>query len=250
MTNNNIYFIANWKMHGNPTSVNSIRRVIGLSKTKKFRKVRIIYCPPYTLLDKFTNKTKRTRIFVGAQNCHTKNEYGANTGSINTKMIKSVGCKYVIIGHSENRIEGDTDQDINYKIKSALKEKLNVIFCIGETLDEKKKNKTQEILKKQISKGLYKIKNTKNILVAYEPVWSIGTGIIPKINDLQKQIEKIKLYLSKIFKKKDIRVLYGGSVNPKNIKSLKKIYEINGFLIGGASQNSKKFIDIINKTIN
>ena len=81
-------------------------------------------------------------------------------------------------------------------------------------------------------------------------MWSIGTGIIPKINDLQKQIEKIKLYLSKIFKKKDIRVLYGGSVNPKNIKSLKKIYEINGFLIGAASQNSKKFIDIINKTIN
>ena len=115
MTNNNIYFIANWKMYGNPTSINSIRRVIGLSKTKKFRKVRIIYCPPYTLLDRFTNKTKRTRIFVGAQNCHTKNEYGANTGSINTKMIKSVGCKYVIIGHSENRIEGDTDQDINYK---------------------------------------------------------------------------------------------------------------------------------------
>tara|TARA_Y100000590_G_scaffold401717_1_gene486801 strand:+ start:5667 stop:6419 length:753 start_codon:yes stop_codon:yes gene_type:complete len=250
MTNNIIYFIANWKMYGNSTSVNSINRVISLSKTKKFRKTSIIYCPPYTLLNQFTKKTKRTRIQIGAQNCHAKNDYGANTGSINSKMIKNAGCKFVIIGHSENRKDGDTDKDINNKIKSALKEKLKVIFCIGESLDEKRKRKTHLVLKRQLIKGLHKIKNIENIFIAYEPIWSIGTGIIPKINDLKKQVRKIKFFLLKKFKNKNVKILYGGSVSSKNIKSFSQIYEIKGFLIGGASQNSKKFIDIMKKTIN
>ena len=152
MTNNKTYFVANWKMYGNSSSVSSINKVISLSKTKKFKKVRIVYCPPYTLLNQFKHKTKKSRISIGAQNCHAKNDYGANTGSINTKMIKSSGCKFVILGHSENRQDGDTDQDINNKIISALKEKLNVIFCIGETLNEKIKKKNTLSIKKTNNK--------------------------------------------------------------------------------------------------
>jgi triosephosphate isomerase len=133
---------------------------------------------------------------------------------------------------------------INLKIKSALDAKLKVIFCIGETLGEKRKKKTQLILSKQIKIGLDGVRNISNIFIAYEPVWSIGTGIIPKPKDLLNIVKFIK---SK-FKAKSPKVLYGGSVNSKNIKVLKKINNIDGFLIGGASQNVNKFIDIVKKT--
>ena len=133
---------------------------------------------------------------------------------------------------------------INLKIKSALKAKLKVIFCIGETLAEKRKKNTQSILSKQIKFGLNKIINKSNIFIAYEPVWAIGTGIVPNSNDLLKTIN----YIKSKFKGKLPKVLYGGSVNPQNIKNLKEINNIDGFLIGGASQNSKKFIDIVKKT--
>jgi len=247
-----MYFIANWKMYGNLKSVKSINNVIKLSKNIKYKKTKIIYCPPYTLLDKFVKKTINTKIYIGAQNCHFQENYGPFTGSINAKMIKNTGSKFVIIGHSENRKNGDTNKKINLKIKSSLREKLKVIFCIGETLSERKANKTNKIIKHQILQGLknIKLKNINNIIFSYEPVWSIGTGIIPKMKDLGKQLKQIKLYLKKYYKLKNAKVLYGGSVNPKNVQMLSRISSIDGFLIGGASQNSKKFIDIIKKTIN
>jgi len=240
-----MYFIANWKMFGGLNSLNSLNRVIiFLKKFKKSKFVKIIYCPPNTLLESMSKKLKKSHIDVGAQNCHEHENYGAFTGSINPIMLKSVGAKYVIIGHSENRKMGETDKLINLKIKSTLKAKLKVIFCIGETLQEKKKKITKKILNKQINLGLNKIKNKDSIIIAYEPVWSIGTGFIPKSKDLFSTIDFIK---KKIRNKK---VLYGGSVNPKNINKLKLIKNIDGFLIGGASQDPKKFIDIIKKTYN
>ena len=244
-----MYFIANWKMYGNLSSINTVKSVIKLSKKSLFKKIKIIYCPPYTLLRPLVKKLKNSKIQVGAQNCHPNNEFGSFTGSINSKMIKSVGCKYIILGHSENRVEGDTNSKINIKIKSSLKENLKVIFCIGETLKEKKSKKTDRVLNYQIKNGLKKIKNLNNILVAYEPVLSIGTGLIPKPKDLETKILNIKKILKKRFKVKNPKVLYGGSVNSKNIKELRKIRSINGFLIGGSSQNTKNFIDIIKKTI-
>ena len=245
-----MYFIANWKMYGNLSSINTVKNVINLSKKTKFKKIKIIYCPPYTLLRPLIKKLKKSKIQVGAQNCHTDNEFGAYTGSVNAKMIKSVGGKFVIIGHSENRLEGDSDKKINLKIKSSLKENLKVIFCIGENLKEKRNKKTNKILNSQIINGLKNIKNLNNIIVAYEPIWAIGTGIIPKSNDLDKQVKTIKKILNKRFKSKNPKVLYGGSVNSKNISDLRQISSIDGFLIGGASQKSKNFIDIIKKTIN
>ena len=247
---NNMFFIANWKMFGDFKSGNSVKKVIKLSKNKKYKKAQIIYCPPFTLIDKFLKLVKNSKIKVGAQNCHYSEKPGPFTGSINSDLIKSSGAKYVIIGHSENRVTGDTNQIINLKIKSALKKKLRIIFCIGETLNERKKNKTNTILNSQIIRGLNKIKKNNNIIFAYEPVWSIGTGIIPKINNLEKQIYSIKKMIVKFWKLKNPKIIYGGSVNSKNINELNKISSINGFLVGGASQNSKNFIDIIKKTIN
>ena len=246
---NNMLFIANWKMFGDLKAVNSAKKVIKFSKTKKFKKVQIIYCPPYTLINQFIKITKNSRIKIGAQNCHYEQSPGAFTGSINTDLLKSAGAKYVIIGHSENRSSGDTNKLINLKIKSALKKKLKVIFCIGETLKERKNKKTNSVLKLQIKQGLKNIKKNHNIIFAYEPIWSIGTGIIPKTKQLENQIFSLKKILLNLWKLNNPKILYGGSVNSNNVHDLKKISSINGFLIGGASQKSKNFIDIIKKSI-
>ena len=245
MTNKYMYFIANWKMFGVLNSINSLNIVVKfLRNFKKKKFVKIIYCPPVTLINPMKRKFRSSKIEVGAQNTHEEENYGAFTGSVNSKMLKNIGARYVIIGHSENRKVGDTNKLINLKIRSALKIGLKVIFCIGETLNERNKKVTKRVLNKQIKLGLNKVKKNKNILIAYEPVWSIGTGIIPKSNELVDTINFIKK------KGKDLKVLYGGSVNSKNISELKSINNINGFLIGGASQASKKFIDIIKKTYN
>ena len=232
-------------MYGGLNSLNSLHKVNKFLKTfRKKKVVKIIYCPPSTLIRPMSKKLKNLNIEVGAQNCHEQQTYGPYTGSINSIMLKSVGAKYVIIGHSENRQNGETDKLINLKIKSALKAGLKVIFCIGETLKQKRKKRTKQVLNKQIKLGLNKINNHKKILIAYEPVWSIGTGLIPKRNELLQTITSIKSI------KRNFKVLYGGSVNPKNINELKSINNIDGFLIGGASQDPNKFIDIIKKTYN
>ncbi len=240
-----MYFIANWKMFGGLNTLNKLHKVVNfLNKFKKKKFVKVVYCPPNTLICPMSKKLKNSTIEVGAQNCHENETFGAFTGSVNSKMLKDVGAKYVIIGHSENRDFGETDKLINLKIKNALKSGLKVIFCIGESLKERRKKITKQVLNRQIKIGLNKIKNKNKIIIAYEPVWSIGTGLVPKSNELLEIINFIKRKI-KVYK-----ILYGGSVNPKNIKELKSINNINGFLIGGASQDSKKFIDIIKKTYN
>jgi len=239
-----MYFVANWKMYGSLSSLNTLDKVIKFSKSKEIKRGRLIYCPPYTLISSFSKKFKNCQIGIGGQNCHENESYGPYTGSINSRMLKNIGAQFVIIGHSENREKGENNKLINLKIKSALEAKLKVIFCIGESLTDKRKKKTQSILSKQIKVGLDSIKNKSSIFIAYEPVWAIGSGITPKSKDLFKTVEFIK---SK-FKDKSPKVLYGGSVNPQNITNLKEINNIDGFLIGGASQSTKKFIDIVKKT--
>ena len=244
MTNKYIYFVANWKMFGNLRSLYSLNKVISFTKKYKRNKFKLIYCLPNTLISPFKDKLKSSSIDIGAQNCHESENFGANTGQVNSNMLKDVGAKYVIIGHSENRQLGESDNLINLKIKSSIKSGLKVIFCIGETLAQKRKKKTKKILSRQITNGLKKVKNKKNILIAYEPVWAIGSGLIPN----ETEIFEITNFIKN--KVKGSKVLYGGSVNPKNIKLLKKINNVDGFLIGGASQNPNNFIDIIKKTFN
>ena len=231
-------------MYGNLSSLNTLDKVIKFSKSKEIKKGRLIYCPPYTLISSFSKKFKNCQIGIGGQNCHESETYGPNTGFINSRMLKDIGAHFVIIGHSENREKGEDDKLINLKIKSALEAKLKVIFCIGETSRERRKKYTQSVLLKQIKSGLDGVKNKSAIFIAYEPIWAIGTGIIPKSKDLLKTVEFIKSR----FKGKIPKVLYGGSVNPQNINTLKEINNIDGFLIGGASQNTNKFIDIVKKT--
>ena len=238
-------------MYGHLNNIKSLNKVIKFKKeNKKAKNIKIIYCPPFTLLHAFVQKFKNTDIKTGAQNCNFASSYGPPTGSINAKMIKSLKCEYVILGHSEKRSKGENDSIINKKIISALNNNLRVIFCIGETYSQKKKKLTKKTLLNQLIKGLKNVKNKKNIIIAYEPVWSIGSGLIPKSKDLENTISIIKSFLSKRMGFKNPKVLYGGSVNPKNIYLFKQITILDGFLIGGASQNINKFIDIIKKTFN
>ena len=246
---NKILFIANWKMFGTLNSLKSINKIIKISKKKDYRKAKIIYCPPYTLLDRFVRKIKNSNINVGAQNCHSENT-GAFTGSVSASMIKSTGAKYVIIGHSENRNNADDNRVINKKILIALLNNLQVILCFGETISEKKKNKTKFVLKNQLISALKNVRQKNKIIFAYEPVWSIGTGKVLNNKDLKKQFLYLKTFIKSRFKIKKPILVYGGSVNNLNIINIKNIKEIDGFLVGGASTNSNKFVDIIKKTIN
>ena len=159
-------------------------------------------------------------------------------------MLKSVGAKYTLVGHSDNRSEGDTNQMLKSKVNFALKNNLKVVVCVGENKIEKKNKKTFQVLKKQLTNVLEK-KFYNNIIVAYEPVWSIGTGEIPSSQNLKKTTIFIKKILKNIFRSKTPSVLYGGSVDGSSVQSFKEVKEIDGFLIGGASKSSKKFIDII-----
>jgi|TARA_B100001093_G_scaffold98552_1_gene90550 triosephosphate isomerase len=240
------YFIGNWKMFGIPKSINILNKINKFnSKDKNRNKYRVIITPPYTLIESFSKYFKNKKISIGSQNCYQKDQFSSNTAAVSPYMLRSVGAKYTLIGHSDNRGEGDTDSMLKDKVEFALKNNLKVVFCIGENKSEKKNNRTLAVLKKQLTNVLEKKFNKNNIIVAYEPIWSIGTGKIPGAEELKKTTVHIKKILKNIFKKNSPAVLYGGSVDGTNVEMFKQITEIDGFLIGGASKSSKKFIDII-----
>ena len=240
------YFIGNWKMFGVPKSINILNKINSYySKDKNRNKYRVIITPPYTLIESYSRYFKNKRVSIGSQNCYQKEQFSSNTAAISPYMLKSVGAKYTLVGHSDNRGEGDNDEMLKNKIRYALKNNLKVVFCIGENKNEKKNKRTLIVLKKQLTKVLEKKFNKKNIIVAYEPIWSIGTGKIPTAGELKKTTIYIKKILKSIFRKNSPAVLYGGSVDSSNIEMFKEIRQIDGFLIGGASKSSKKFIDII-----
>ena len=240
------YFIGNWKMFGIPKSINILNKITSFySKDKNRNKYRVIITPPYTLIESYAKYFKNKKISIGSQNCYQKEQFSSNTAAVSPFMLRSVGAKYTLVGHSDNRGEGDTDSMLKDKVKYALKNNLKVVFCIGENKSEKKNKKTLSVLKRQLIKVLEKNFNKNNIIVAYEPIWSIGTGKIPTASELKKTTIHIKKVLKGIFKKNSPAVLYGGSVDGSNVEMFKEIREIDGFLIGGASKSSKKFIDII-----
>jgi|TARA_B100001093_G_scaffold502152_1_gene554731 triosephosphate isomerase len=240
------YFIGNWKMFGVPKSINILNKINSFYiKDKNRNKYRLIITPPYTLIETFSKQFKNKRVIIGSQNCYQKDHFSSNTAAISPYMLKSVGAKYTLVGHSDNRIEGDNDEMLKDKMKFALKNNLKVIYCIGENKSEKKNKKTLSVLKKQLTKVIEKKFNKNNIIVAYEPIWSIGTGKIPRPDELKITSIFIKKILKKIFRKNSPSLVYGGSVDGNNVGMFREIKEIDGFLIGGASKSSKKFIDII-----
>ena len=233
-------------MFGIPKSINILNKINSFnSRDKNRNKYRVIITPPYTLLETYSKYFRFKKISIGSQNCYYKDHFSSDTAAISPYMIKGVGAKYTLIGHSDNRKEGDTNEILKKKVQFALENNLKVIFCIWENKIEKKNKKTFNVLKRQIINVLnYKI-NINNIIVAYEPIWSIGTGQIQTKTELEKTIIHVKKILKNTLKNKNPLVLYGGSVDGNSVKVFREIKEIDGFLIGGASKSSKKFIDII-----
>jgi len=231
--------VANWKM--NPQTYSEAEDLINnVSKEiKKLKMVEVIFCPPFTWLTDFSHKNKLLVSF-GAQNVYFEDK-GAYTGEISSLMLKNSGVEYVIIGHSERRkYFGETDESVNKKIKKAVEVGLKVIFCIGETAEERDAGKKNEVLERQIKVGLGGVDNLKNINIAYEPVWAIGTGNNCGVEETKESINFIKkLILS------GTRILYGGSVKSENSSAYIKEAGADGLLVGGASLNAEEFVKIV-----
>ena len=244
------YLIAgNWKM--NKTTGEAIELAQKLVESLKDVNDRdILICPPFTALYSVYQVIKGTNIKLGAQDVFYENS-GAFTGEISPIMLKDVGCEYVIIGHSERRhIIGETDELINKKIKAAINNGLKTILCVGELLEEREAGKTLEVVKTQIEKGLNGVskEEMKNIVIAYEPVWAIGTGKTAKPEDAQEVHAYIRELLSKLYSKEiadETIIQYGGSVKASNIDSLMAMPDIDGALVGGASLIAEEFTRIV-----
>ncbi|MCM8759222.1 MAG: triose-phosphate isomerase [Candidatus Omnitrophica bacterium] len=238
---------GNWKMYKTPSEAEDFARE--LREIPKFNDRDILVCPPFTAIAKVRKVLDQTGIFVGAQNVYPAEE-GAFTGEISPKMIKEAGAQYVICGHSERRqIFNEDDEFISKKVKIVLQYGMIPILCVGETLMQNEAGETFNVVEAQLKTGLKKVSDNeiKNVVIAYEPVWAIGTGK----NATPQQAQTVHSFIRKILKEmfgdiaSSIRILYGGSVKPENIDQLMAEQDINGVLVGGASLKIDSFSRII-----
>ncbi len=239
-----MFIAANWKMN---LSKKSISYFIESLQSVEFSKtVNACIFPPSTYIDFLLNSIGKLPISVGGQNCHYELS-GAFTGEISPLFLKDIGCTYVILGHSERRcFNNETNEDIKLKIQSAIKADLNPILCVGEKLIDREQGNANKFIKNQIIGCLPE--NLDKTFIAYEPIWSIGTGKIPnysQISEMHKHIKEIVFDITR----KNIKVLYGGSVNKKNISNILKIKDVDGVLVGGASLNVKDFLAIYSAAV-
>lgn len=240
---------GNWKMHKTCTAAVDTARDL-VEKLGETDSVEVMIAPPFTALTRVFDVIKDTPIALGAQNLFWETE-GAYTGEVSGPMIRSAGCRYVIIGHSERRqYFGDTDEGINRKIKAAIDAQLSPIFCVGETEQERDAEKTFSVLDKQVQKGLEGLlaDHMDTAVIAYEPVWAIGTGKTAT----PEQAQEIHAYIRKLLDRQfgettaqTTRILYGGSVKPANISELMALADIDGALVGGASLKPDTFSEIV-----
>lgn len=251
--------VANWKM--NPQTLKEAEWLFNLVKrgVAGIKKAEVIMCPPFVYLTELGVSAFAKGyggLAFGSQDCFWE-EKGAFTGEISPPMLKNLGVKYVIIGHSERRRHlRETDEMINKKIKAALRAKLTPILCIGETQEEKEKGETDNILQNQITCALRNVSSSSlqnlRFIIAYEPVWAIGTGNPCDTEEAQKMSLLIRKIISKIYSHKlaqNIKILYGGSVNSKNAQGYVKEAGLQGLLVGGASLDAKEFIGIVKSVI-
>ena len=240
---------GNWKMNKTAAEaealINELKPLVAKSKPE------VVLCVPYTALWVAGKAIEGTKIKLGAENVAWADR-GAFTGEISADMLLEAGVEYVIIGHSERRqYFGETDETVNKRMKQALAKGLKPIVCVGETLTEREKNKTKRVLKKQIVDGFKDItaEDFDNIVIAYEPVWAIGTGKTATAEDANKTIGYIRSLVKKIWGQevgKALRIQYGGSMKPSNSKELMAERNIDGGLIGGAALKAADFAGIVN----
>ena len=238
---------GNWKMNKTAKEaevlINELKPLVAKSKPE------VVICVPYTDLWIAKEAIKGSKIKLGAENVAWADN-GAFTGEISADMLKEIGVEYVIIGHSERRqYFGETDETVNMRLKQALKKGLKPIVCVGETLTEREKNKTKKVLKKQVLEGLKDVSDFSNIVIAYEPVWAIGTGKTATAEDANKTIGYIRSLVKKTWGAevaKSLRIQYGGSMKPSNAKELMAMRHIDGGLIGGAALKAQDFASIVN----
>ena len=239
---------GNWKMNNTITQTEALLK--DLKPLVVDADCEVVVCAPFTSLAKAIELTKNTNIAVGAENVHWA-EKGAFTGEISAEMLTELGVKYVIIGHSERRqYFNETDETVNKRVKAALTAGLKPIICIGETLAEREGGKVEEVLVRQTTGAFADIdaKELKNIVIAYEPVWAIGTGKTATAQQANDTIKIVRDTIAKLYGKSEadkMRIQYGGSMNPKNAKELMAMEEIDGGLIGGASLKALDFSQVV-----
>ncbi|ANZ76720.1 BA75_03555T0 [Komagataella pastoris] len=241
------FFVGgNFKMNGSKKSIHEI--VERLNNTKLPENVEVVIAPPAPYLQQAVTENKQKTVYVSAQNSFDKAS-GAYTGEVSVEALKDLGVPYVILGHSERRtINKEDDAFIASKTKFALDQGLKVILCIGETLEEKQANITLDVVKRQLQAVVDVVSDWTNIVVAYEPVWAIGTGLAATPSDAQDVHKQIRDFLATVIGKdqaEKARILYGGSVNGKNAVEFRDKADVDGFLVGGASLKPE-FVDIIN----
>ncbi len=240
---------GNWKMNNTIAGTKALlTELIPLVKNEK--KTEIVVCVPYTNIATAVELTKGTNIKVGAENVHWA-EKGAFTGEISADMLVELGVEYVIIGHSERRqYFGETDATVNQRVKAALAKGLKPIICVGETLEQREKNRVKSVLKKQTDGALagLTVEDLANVVIAYEPIWAIGTGKTATAQDANDTIKIIRNRVAKLYDRKTankLRIQYGGSMNAKNAAELMAMPQIDGGLIGGASLKAIDFSIVV-----
>lgn len=237
---------GNWKMNGTTASLREPRLLAGMLRDVKL-KCDVLVCPPATIARRVKSVMKGSKVKVGGQDCHW-NASGAHTGDISAEMLRDAGCTAVIVGHSERRTNhAETDEMVSKKAKAALSAGLTAIICIGETLEQRKSGKTLDIVSTQLEGSVPKDSTAANTVIAYEPVWAIGTGLTPTVAEVAEVHTHIRRQLEKVAggEGASMRILYGGSVKPSNAAELMAADNVNGALVGGASLKAADFIGII-----
>ncbi|MFC3162583.1 triose-phosphate isomerase [Ciceribacter thiooxidans] len=237
---------GNWKMNGTRASLDQIKAIAEGVKSPLSEKVESLICPPATLLYVATALCDDSPLAIGAQDCH-QNVSGAHTGDISAEMIADCFGTYVIVGHSERRTDhAETDDLVRAKAEAAHAAELVAIVCIGETEAERKAGRTLDVLKNQLAGSLPDAATAANTVIAYEPVWAIGTGLTPTVEDVREAHAFMRAELVKRFggEGEKMRILYGGSVKPSNASELMAVANVDGALIGGASLKAADFLAI------
>jgi triosephosphate isomerase len=249
MENRRPLIAGNWKMYKTPQEAAETAEQL-VEQVRDVSDVDIMIAPPFTALESVSRAIKNSPVALGAQDLYWEEE-GAYTGEISAPMLKSMGCEYGIIGHSERRqYFGETDKTVNQKIQAAIRIGLKPVFCIGETEQERESEQTFSVLDKQVRKGLERLvlEQLDTLIIAYEPVWAIGTGKTATDDQAQEVHQFIRSLIEKSFGNelsKSIRILYGGSVKPDNILNLMEMPDIDGALVGGASLDADSFSQIV-----